>query len=259
MKSIFSFIFLQFFIGNALAQEISILNNKVEPGKTYAICRLMEEVKADKEQAAKVLKFINTEWKLELDTIYRDTFKKEAYQHVLVKEASTKWVYYNKLSRNCLSANPLHCVVLSYIEVPANYLAVYFGEADLFKVVEVERVVRQPMIEFVDEICVDLLVGEDRSRLVLMDEFQNILYIKMLKGFWSEWREVLCSGPRGGGMISLINQIKIKLRDDGFYQGPINNLMDEGLKAALVKFQKEKGLPVGQLDMETLKELGISY
>ena len=53
MKSIFSFIFIQFFIGNALAQEISILNNKVEPGKTYAICRLMEEVKADKEQAAK--------------------------------------------------------------------------------------------------------------------------------------------------------------------------------------------------------------
>jgi len=28
-------------------------------------------------------------------------------------------------------------------------------------------------------------------------------------------------------------------------------------KAALVKFQKENGLPVGQLDFETLKALGI--
>jgi hypothetical protein len=30
-------------------------------------------------------------------------------------------------------------------------------------------------------------------------------------------------------------------------------------KAALVKFQRDNGLPVGQLDYETLKALGVSY
>jgi len=81
----------------------------------------------------------------------------------------------------------------------------------------------------------------------------------MAAGQWTEWREVLCSGPGGGG--NYIYQIKLKLRDEGFYDGPVNNVMDAALKTALAKFQKSKGLPVGQLDFKTLKalEVGLKY
>jgi hypothetical protein len=35
--------------------------------------------------------------------------------------------------------------------------------------------------------------------------------------------------------------------------------MGQLTKAALIKFQRAEGLPVGQLDFETLKALGINY
>ncbi len=247
---------MQCLVCNALAQDELMLNEKAEPGKSYALCRLLYDTPAVEEKPARVLKFSNTAWKIELDTIYRDTFAAENYQRVLVKEASTKWVYYNKLDRNCLSVNPLDCVVLAHVDVPASYESIYFTDADSFKVVEVERIVEGPKIELVDEVCVNLSVKEDQSRLVLMDEFQNILYIKMVAGHWSEWREVFCSGPRGGYSI---RDIQIKLRDLGYYKGPIDNVISQEMKLATVKFQKERALPVGQFDMKTLKALGIRY
>ncbi|MBT8229090.1 MAG: peptidoglycan-binding protein, partial [Bacteroidia bacterium] len=36
-----------------------------------------------------------------------------------------------------------------------------------------------------------------------------------------------------------------------------DNVMGAATKSALVKFQKDNGLPVGQLDFETLRALGI--
>ena len=36
-----------------------------------------------------------------------------------------------------------------------------------------------------------------------------------------------------------------------------DNVMGASTKTALVKFQRDNGLPVGQLDFETLKALGI--
>ena len=35
--------------------------------------------------------------------------------------------------------------------------------------------------------------------------------------------------------------------------------MGSRTKAALVKFQRENNLPVGQLDFETLKALGVNF
>jgi peptidoglycan hydrolase-like protein with peptidoglycan-binding domain len=57
----------------------------------------------------------------------------------------------------------------------------------------------------------------------------------------------------------MVQQVQEALKDQGYNPGPIDNVMGTMTKAALVKFQRDKGLPVGQLDMETLKALGIDY
>ncbi len=75
-------------------------------------------------------------------------------------------------------------------------------------------------------------------------------------GGFTEWREVVC----GGDITSaLVRQVQNALIARGFNVGAAgaDNVMGRDTKAALVKFQKDNGLPVGNLDFETLKALGI--
>ncbi|MEM6320299.1 MAG: peptidoglycan-binding domain-containing protein [Bacteroidota bacterium] len=74
------------------------------------------------------------------------------------------------------------------------------------------------------------------------------------KGGFSEWREVVCANKV---TTSMVQQVQRALRDRGYDPGPIDNIIGTQTKAALVKFQKANGLPVGNLDMETLKALGV--
>ena len=76
------------------------------------------------------------------------------------------------------------------------------------------------------------------------------------KGGFTEWREVVCDYKV---TASLNRQIQRALRDRGYDPGPIDNIIGTKTKAALVKFQKDNGLPVGNLNVETMKALGVSY
>ena len=76
------------------------------------------------------------------------------------------------------------------------------------------------------------------------------------RGGFSEWKEVLC-GEKVTGYT--VRQIQDALRKAGYYKGTSDNTMGPGTKAALTKFQQDKGLPVGNIDFETLKALGVSY
>jgi peptidoglycan hydrolase-like protein with peptidoglycan-binding domain len=75
-------------------------------------------------------------------------------------------------------------------------------------------------------------------------------------GGFTEWREVLC-GEKVTGYT--VRQIQAALTKAGYEPGPSDNIMGARTKAALTKFQKDKGLPVGNLDFETLKALGVNY
>lgn len=75
------------------------------------------------------------------------------------------------------------------------------------------------------------------------------------EGGFSEWREVLC-GEKVTGYT--IRQIQEALNKKGYNIGTPDNVMGAKTKAALIKFQKDHRLPEGQLDMETLKALGVN-
>lgn len=75
------------------------------------------------------------------------------------------------------------------------------------------------------------------------------------KGGFSEWREVVCANKI---TTSMVQQVQRALKSRGYDPGPIDNIIGTQTKAALVKFQKANGLPVGNLDMETLKALGVN-
>jgi peptidoglycan hydrolase-like protein with peptidoglycan-binding domain len=55
----------------------------------------------------------------------------------------------------------------------------------------------------------------------------------------------------------LVISVQRALKAAGYDPGPQDNVLGSQTKSALVKYQKDKGLPIGQLDMQTLKSLGI--
>ncbi len=75
------------------------------------------------------------------------------------------------------------------------------------------------------------------------------------KGGWTEWREVVCGKDV---TKDLVKKVQFALVEKGYLgETGINNILGKETKAALVLFQKENELPVGQLDFETLASLGI--
>lgn len=59
--------------------------------------------------------------------------------------------------------------------------------------------------------------------------------------------------PEGAKILA----IKKALLEKGYDPGELNNVLDGKTKAALIKFQIDHGLPIGSLDFEILRELGV--
>lgn len=73
-------------------------------------------------------------------------------------------------------------------------------------------------------------------------------------GGFTEWREVVCESDITPDLYRKVQQA---LNDKGYNVGTVDGVIGAGTKAQLVKFQRDNGLPIGQLDIETLKALGV--
>jgi len=74
-------------------------------------------------------------------------------------------------------------------------------------------------------------------------------------GNWTKIREMQFYPSCGGLDLSIIQKKLISLG----YDLKINKVVDEKFKAAILDFQRKNGLKEGQLDLETMKALGVNY
>ena len=74
------------------------------------------------------------------------------------------------------------------------------------------------------------------------------------EGKLSEWYEILCNNY--AIPMTTIRRIQEALNARG-YAVKEDSIMGKATKKALTKYQKDKGLPVGLLDKNTLKSLGL--
>ena len=87
-------------------------------------------------------------------------------------------------------------------------------------------------------------------------EYKTVTYKKLVrKGGFTEWKEVLCQDKI---TVSKVREVQAALKVKGYDPGPIDNVLGSLTKAALIKFQKDNGLPIGSLDLKTLNALGVS-
>jgi hypothetical protein len=76
----------------------------------------------------------------------------------------------------------------------------------------------------------------------------------MVKGPEVIWDAILCDVNLKPEDIKIIQQ---KLKELGYYNGPINGKLDDATMAAVVKFQVDHNLPAGNISIETLEAMGL--
>jgi|GEM_PF-3440220 hypothetical protein len=172
-------------------------------------------------------------------------------ENKLVAPASQKWVK-TGTSKNCFSTNPKDCEIWELKQVDAVYQKVSR------KVEVVPASVREEIIPAVTkEVPVQKIVkpGEQIKTEIPVTYKTIMKKVLVKKGGAYEWKEILCDQDI---TESKINQIQQALIREGYDPGPVNNQMTESTKQSIIRFQKDKGLPVGNLNIETLKALGVN-
>lgn len=201
---------------------------------------------------------------------------KTVTEQVLIKPEGQKWV--KKKQTGCLSDNPDDCIIMCLEKTPAEYKTVTKQVLDQpasnreevipaeFKTVT-KQVVKTPATtreitipaEFknVTKMVVD--VAAHTEEITAPAQYQEVSKkVLKTKGGYSEWKEILCDNKVNSTVVRQIQEALIKR---GYPVGTkgADNVLGLDTRAALVKYQKDNHLPVGNLNLETLKALGVKY
>lgn len=128
------------------------------------------------------------------------------------------------------------------------------------KVVKTPATVREEIIpaEYSNQSTKKLKTPASTRTIEIPAEYQTITKTRLVRqGGFTEWREVVCSNQITSALITQVQRALIAKGYDVGSAG-VDNVFGNDTKEALVKYQKDNGLPVGNLDKETLKSLGIT-
>ena len=249
--------------------SLSDANNNLPPnaeaGKCYARCfisdqyEFKEEMVVDKPVTYRT-QSIPAQYKTVFDTVqtraasirYQEVpaVYETVTEDIMVSPATQKWTK-STADAGCLSANPADCQVMCLTEVPAVYKRV------------AKRVMKSPALKneipvpaefkIVSRQVVD--VPAQQVQIEIPATYKKVTRKELVKkGGYSDWREILCSQNLTTQRIVAIQRA---LKAAGYNPGPLDNVFGAETKAALVKYQTDKNLPVGNLNMETLRALGV--
>ena len=100
-------------------------------------------------------------------------------------------------------------------------------------------------------------VAATTRKIDIPAEYKTVTKRVLVKaGGFSEYREVVCSK---NVTSQLVRQVQRALIAKGYNVGPAgtDNVLGKDTRAALIKYQKDNNLPVGNMNIETMKHLGI--
>lgn len=237
-----------------------------EPGKCYARCYVEDQFTYVNEQ---VIDQPRTIKKVKVPALYKTVYDtviikpqttkvvsipavyENVTEDVMVTPATTKWVK-GKADAGCLSANPEDCQVMCLVEVPAVYSKVTSKKMVKQAYTYNETIPMEYKIQTKQVLVTPERLIEQETPATYKTVQKRVL---QKKGGYEVWREILCGNDLTS---SKIMQIQKALKNNGYNPGPIDNIFGTQTKAALVQYQKDKNLPVGNLNIETLRSLGVN-
>ena len=233
------------------------VNYKIIPA-TYKTVK--EEVLVEQEQ-----KIVNI-----IPTKYETRTRK-----VLVAAESGKWVK-KKKDPNCFSSDPEDCLIACYEKIPAQYKTETYDvmisvertdvkiipakyKTTIKKVVDqAEKTIKVPYDPVYKTVKENVMVTPEKIIEQPIPAVYKEVQEKRLakKGGYTVWTEILCANKTS---VSTVRKIQRALRSEGYSIGVVDGVLGTRTQVALGQFQADNGLPIGNLNMETLKALGIPY
>lgn len=236
-----------------------------EPGKCYARCLVedsynyVEETVVDQPKMIQKMR-LPALYKTVYDTIVVTPATTKSYnipaeyeyvqEQVMVTPTTSKWIK-GKADAGCLSSNPEDCQVMCLVEVPAVYKTI---EKKILKNQAYSREETIPMQYKI--VAKEVVVEESKLVDIVTPATYKTIQKRVLsnEGGYQVWREILCGDDLTADKIS---QIQKALKDNGYNPGPIDDVFGPQTKAALMQYQQDKNLPIGNLNFETLNALGV--
>lgn len=195
-------------------------------------------------------------------------------ERVKVSDATTKWI--KQKDAMCSSENSDDCMVWCLVEVPAQYKTIskrVLVEAaktvDIDIPAEYKTVTKRVLVAPAStvEVAVPAVYSNVTKRVQVAPATFNTIDIPaeyktvskrvlVKQGGMSEYREVVCAKYVTN---DLVRQVQRALIAKGYSVGPArdDNILGKDTRAGLIKYQNDNGLPVGNLNKETLKHLGV--
>ncbi len=236
-----------------------------EPGKCYARCLMEDRYTFQTERVVDQPRMVRS---IKLPALYKTVYDtvvisagstrqipvpaeyETINEQVMVTPSTTKWVK-GKADAGCLSANPQDCQVMCLVEVPAVYKTVTKRVLKNEAYTRTESIPMQYKIKTRQVIVQPERVVEEETPATYKTIQKRVL---ASKGGYEVWREILCGDDLTSAKIASIQRA---LQSKGYNPGPIDNIFGSRTKNALIQYQKDKGLPVGNLNLETLRALGV--
>ncbi len=92
------------------------------------------------------------------------------------------------------------------------------------------------------------------KRIAIPEEKQIVKKTKKISDGKLEWKPILCETNMTS---SVIKEIQLALKNDGYYSGPVDGVVGPGTISGLRSYQDANGLATGGITLESLKILGV--
>ena len=136
------------------------------------------------------------------------------------------------------------------IEVPAEYMTV---RKRVVKTPATIRTIKVPAQYKVIKVA-KLIESSRANRVQIPAEYQTVEKEIQVREGRMEWQPVLCET---NVTPEIVARVQRSLQREGFDPGKIDGRLGSQTMASLDSYQREKGLPVGNLTLETLESLNI--
>lgn len=262
---LFAFL-LVFATGSAYAQDVTLANADLppnaKPGECYARVLIPEQYRNSTErvlvrEASERIETVPAVYR----TVQERVMVKEASERletvpavyetvterVMVKPAYTTW---KKGEGAITKVDNTTGEIMCLIEVPAEYKTV---TKRVLKTPATTRKISIPA-EY-QTVSVRKLVEPAKERRVnIPEEYETVVKREKVSDSRLEWQSILCETNTNPNIISSM-QRALKMR--GFDPGRIDGVMGSETMDAVQAYQRSKGMPMGQLTIDTLKSLNV--
>ena len=266
LQTTVTLLFLLLFSNIAIAQDVTLADADLPPNAKAGECYARVLIPAQYKNSSERVMIREASERIEtVPAVYRTVQERvlvkeaserietvpavyeTATERVLVKPAYTTW---KKGEGAITKVDNATGEIMCLVEVPAEYKTV---TKRVLKTPATTRKVNVPA-EY-ETISVRKLVEPAQERRIEVPaQYETVLKREKVTEGHMEWRSILCETNTTPNVISSV-QRALKMR--GFDPGRIDGVIGTQTIDAIDRYQRSKGMPSGQLTMETLKSLNV--